>query len=200
MRHNDRHQISIRAVRDMLRPYGSIIYFAVILLGAHFFWKFFVAGDESNDQVTLFGLDISRPFVFMAQHIAEYTYLALEWMGYDVTLTSNNIISHNLSKSAVWIVWGCTGIKQAYIFFCIIACYRGAWKHKLWYIPAGLFVVYLFNLFRIILITAIIDKHPESFDLWHEHIMKYAFYGLIFVLWVIWNELFAESSKKATRR
>ncbi|MFV0391910.1 MAG: exosortase/archaeosortase family protein [Paludibacteraceae bacterium] len=176
---------------NKLKPYSEIIYFVIILLAAHFFWKFFIIGDESDDHVTFFGIDISFPFVFMAQHIADVTYDVLVWLGYDVTLTSNNVIQHNLSKNAIHIVWGCTGIKQAYIFFCIVAFYKGPWKHKLWYIPTGLFCIYLFNIFRIILITIIINKNPEQFDLWHEHIMKYAFYALIFLLWVVWNEKFA---------
>lgn len=183
--------MQMKSILNKLKPYRGIIYFVVILLGAHFFWKFFVIGDESNDRVTFFGMDISAPFVYMAQHIADFSYDILKWLGYNVTLKTNNIIQHDVSRNAIHIVWGCTGIKQAYIFFCIIAFYKGPWKHKLWYIPLGLLCIYAFNLLRIIQITIIIDKYPEQFDLWHGHVMKYVFYILIFLLWVIWNEKFA---------
>ncbi|HRG03387.1 MAG: archaeosortase/exosortase family protein [Paludibacteraceae bacterium] len=177
---------------EKLRPFSSVIYFMIILVVSHFFWKFFVIGDESNEQVTFFGWNISQPFNYMSRHIAVITHSLLDRIGYDITLNSNNVIRHNISKNAVWIVWSCTGIKQAYIFFCIIAFYRGPWLHKLWYIPVGIVLVYLFNIFRITIITIIIDKYPDQFELWHEHILKYAFYGLIFLIWALWNEKFVE--------
>ena len=175
---------------EKLKPYEGVIYFVVILLVSHFLWKFTVTGDESGDLVTFFGLNISQPFIFMSRHTAGIVHSILNFLGYHTTLSSGNIIRHDQSLNAVQIVWACTALKQAYIFFCIIAFYRGPWQHKLWYIPLGLIGVYVFNIFRISFITAIVDQHPQSFDLWHEHILKYAFYGMIFILWVIWEEKF----------
>lgn len=173
---------------------SDILYFVVILLISHFFWKYFVQGDEDGDLVTFFGLNISQPFIYLSEHIAVLTHKILNFLGFETSLQPNNIIRHNISKNAVCVIWGCTGIKQAYIFFCIIAFYKGPWKHKLWYIPVGFVFVYLFNLFRIVFITGIIDKHPNQFDLWHEHILKYLFYVMIFFLWVFWNEKFVRKN------
>lgn len=180
---------------EKMKPYSGVIYFMVILLAAHFFWKLFVIGDESNEYVSFFGMNISAPFIFMAQHIARLTHSLLDWIGYDITLYPDNVLRHAISQNGVWIVWSCTGIKQAYIFFCIIAFYRGPWQHKLWFIPLGIVLVYLFNIFRIALITIIIDKYPEQFEMWHEHILKYAFYAMIFVLWAFWSDQFGTSPK-----
>jgi hypothetical protein len=33
-----------------------------------------------------------------------------------------------------------------------------------------------------------IEFHPEWFDLLHEYIFKYLFYGMLFLLWVWWTE------------
>lgn len=194
------NDIKTSKLSSFLKSDGSgVIYFIIILLASHFFWKFFVVGDESGDFVKFFGLDITYPFVVMAEHIAELTHKALNLLGYDTMLQSNNVIRHTTgSRSSVCVIWGCSGIKQAYIFFCIIAFYKGPWKHKLWYIPTGLVLMYLFNNFRIIFITAIVEKHPNQFDLWHEYILKYAFYGMIFLLWVVWNEKFV--TKKASNK
>ncbi len=170
-----------------LAPYAGIIYFVVILLLSHFFWKIFVQGDESDSLVLFFGLDISAPFVWMSKHIASLTASILNFFGQQVTLEPGNIIRHE-EGSGVRIVWACTGLKQAYIFFCIIAFYRGPWQKKLWYIPLGLVVVYLFNLFRIVFITGYIKNNPEAFDFLHEHLFKYIFYAVIFLMWVIWEE------------
>ncbi len=176
---------------EHIKPYAGIIYFMVILLASHYFWKFFILGDDLDQQVTFFGLDISGPFIYMSKHIAISTHKILNFIGFDTMLADNNVVRHlSGSRGGVCVVWSCSGIKQAYIFFCIIALYKGPWKHKAWFIPLGLLAVYAFNLFRIVFITAVIKKHPDHFDLWHEYILKYAFYGMIFLLWVYWNERF----------
>jgi exosortase/archaeosortase family protein len=58
----------------------------------------------------------------------------------------------------------------------------------LWYIPLGLVLVYLFNIFRISSIAAVIEQHPDWFKFTHEYFFKYLFYGLIFGMWVLWEE------------
>ncbi len=168
-------------------PYSGVIYFVVILVASHFFWKFTVLGDESDTLVTFFGLDISAPFNYLASHVARVTADLLQTLGFSVQLEPNNVLRHE-NNTAVRIVWACTGLKQAYIFICIIAFYRGPIIKKLWYIPAGLVVVYLFNIFRIAAITAIIEQHPGWFDILHEHLFKYLFYVVIFGMWVLWEE------------
>jgi len=168
-------------------PYSGVIYFVVILLASHFFWKFTVLGDESDTLVTFFGLDISAPFNYLASHVSRVTADLLQTFGSSVQLEPNNVLRHE-NNAAVRIVWACTGLKQAYIFICIIAFYRGPIVRKLWYIPAGLVVVYLFNILRIVAITAIIERHLGWFDILHEHLFKYLFYVVIFGMWVLWEE------------
>jgi exosortase/archaeosortase family protein len=178
-----------------LIPYSGIIYFMVILIVSHFLWKFTVLGDESDTIVTFFGLDISAPFSLMADHVAKMVKNILTMFGYVIMGETGNILRHE-NGNAVRIVWACTGIKQAYIFFCIIAFYRGPFKTKLWYIPLGIAVTYLFNIFRISVITGIVYNHFNLFELVHEHIFKYLFYGLIFGMWVLWEEKISRPRKK----
>lgn len=175
-------------IRKLIQSQRGIIYFSVIVVVAHFLWKFLFVEDEQATLITLLGWDVSLPFNLVANHIAMITHKFLNILGYETTLASCNIVQHTgYSQQGVQVVWGCTGIKQGYIFTCIIAFYRGSYKDKLWYIPLGLLVIYLFNIFRIVLISAIIKHHPEQFDLWHEYIMKYLFYIIIFAMWVIWD-------------
>lgn len=176
-----------------MAPFAGIIYFVVILFVSHFIWKFTVIGDESDQFVTFFGMDISAPFVFMARHVAFVVSELLNFLNFPVELSTNNIIRHD-NNVAVMIVWSCTGLKQAYIFTCIILFYSGSFKKKLWFIPLGLLLVYLFNIFRITAITALIKANPNWFYLLHEHVFKYMFYAMIFGLWVIWEERISKST------
>lgn len=172
---------------NKLVPLKGVVYFVVILLSSHFFWKYTMIGDESDDVVTFFGIDLTNEFELKSKHVAHVTSYMLDVLGYDVTLEGGKTIRHD-NQQTIRIVWACSGLKQAYIFFVIIFFYAGPWKHKLWYIPSGLLIVYLFNLFRIIYIVAQYKHHPESFYFLHEHLFKYLFYGVIFLMWVLWEE------------
>lgn len=178
---------SISKILKAIEPYSGVIYFSIILFVSHFAWKFTVIGDDTDTLVTWFGADISTPFNFMAVHVAEATAAVLRFLGIDLQLQADNVIRH-ANGQAVRIVWSCTGIKQAYIFVCIILFYKGPFRRKLWYIPLGLLIVYLFNIFRISAITALIGVRPEWFEFLHEHLFKYMFYALIFGIWVFWEE------------
>jgi len=186
---------SIFKLPEKLAPYRGVIGFAVILTISNLFWKYNVLGDESNTQVTFLGLDISETFIFMAKHIAQVTATILHFLGWNVSLDSTNMVRHETGNSAQ-IIWACSGLKQAYIYFCIIAFSRGPWLKKLWYIPLGLLIVYLFNIFRITVIVACIDQHPNWFEFLHLYFFKYLFYGVIFGMWVYWEEKIVGKNKK----
>ena len=168
-------------------PLTAVLVFVFILLSAHFFWKFTVLGDESDLQVTFFGWDISVPFNLMADHVAQMVSRIMHLIGFTHQLEPYNIIRHD-NGAAIRVVWACTGFKQSYIFITLILFFKGPWQKKLWFIPLGLIVIYLFNIFRISFLAGMVRFHPEWFDLVHEEIFKYLFYGLIFGLWVIWEE------------
>lgn len=172
---------------EKLASYKGVFYFFVILLVSHFFWKFTMLGDESDDLVTFFGMNLTGAFNAMSTHIANMVYAVLYYLGYEVILEPNNVIAY-ANGVAVRIVWACTGFKQAYIFTVIMAFYYGPWRRKLWYIPAGLVIVYLYNIFRITAIIALIENNPKNFEFLHEGFFKYLYYGVIFLMWVLWEE------------
>ena len=170
-----------------LRKYSSTIYFLVVLVLAHFFWKIFVKGDDSDTVVTFLSFNISVPFNIAATNVANAVHWLLQFIGFDIQLFDNNVLRHNNLVGAR-IVWSCTGIKQAFIFCCIIVFYEGNTKRKLWFLPLSLLLIYLFNILRIAAIIALIKYYPNQFDLFHEYIFKYLFYILLFGMLVFWDE------------
>ena len=167
----------------------GIIYFLVVLFCCHYFWKFTVIGDESDTVVTFLGLNISAPFIWLTNNLATAViYLLKNWLNLSFAVHDNTIFFDN--HYSISIIWACSGLKQMYIYFCVIAFYRGPWLQKLWYIPMGLMVVYLFNIFRITAISYIAYNNRETFDFLHNHLFKYLFYGVIFLLWVVWEHKF----------
>lgn len=176
-----------------LEPYRGVILFVVILMLSNFFWKYNVLGDDAGGLksiISFWGINITAPFVFMAKHVAHMTEFVLRSLGFVVTLNPDNILSYKNGNS-VQIIWACTGLKQAYIFLCIIAFNRGPWQKKLVFIPLGFLAIYIFNIFRIAFIAASIENHPDWFEFLHLYAFKYTFYLIIFAMWVIWEEKFA---------
>lgn len=185
--------IAFKKYLEPLKPYYDIILFVVALLAANYFWKFTVLGDEGGIQVTWLGLDITRPFDFMAHHIASIVYWLLSLSNDQVYFIEPNHI-HFATGTGTRIVWSCTALKQSFIWIVIMLVARGSWKHKLWFIPLGLVCAYLFNILRITLIAMAIEHHPEWFELLHEYLFKYLFYGMLFLLWLLWTHRIAKTT------
>jgi len=191
---NIKYQISNIQLR--LQPYRDIIIFVVTLLVANYAWKWTFTGDEDGEIVTWLGMDVTAPFEFMACHIARIVYELTALFRDTVMLVGDHTVRFE-SGSGSSIIWGCTGLKQSFIWMCLILTVRhikGAkpayvtWLHKLWFIPLGWICCYVFNILRIFLITLFIEFHPDWFHVLHDYIFKYMFYAMLFGLWVIFVE------------
>ena len=136
--------------------------------------------------VTWFGLDITRPFDIMSVHITSIVYWLISLTNDHVYLYAPDTI-HFATGTGTRIVWGCTGLKQSFIWIIIMLVARGKWLRKLWFIPLGFVAIYLFNILRIALIAMIIEHHPELFELMHSYVFKYLFYLMLFGMWVWWT-------------
>lgn len=177
---------------NKLRPYEGIIRFVVAMLAANYFWKYTVIGDEDgHGAVSWFGLDLTWYFDQLADHIAGVVYAMISWADDAITLTDGNRLRFTDTGVGVSIVWGCTAIKQSFIWLIIMLAARGRWVDKLAYIPVGWLFAYAFNMLRIYLVAVLTKHHPEWFELLHTYLFKYLFYGCFFVLWLLYDEYIA---------
>ena len=172
--------------------------FVVTLLVANYFWKWTMNGDEFGEQVTWFGLDVTAPFEFMACHVASAVYWLLSLFRDTVYMPDEHTIRF-ASGVGTTIIWGCSGLKQSFIWLCLILTVRPIFKYsnsqilkfsiaKLLYILLGWLCCYVFNILRIFLIALLIEHHPDWFEVLHNYIFKYLFYAMLFGLWVIFVE------------
>lgn len=177
----------LERAKTYLKPYEDIIIFVITLLVANYFWKWTMSGDESGVTVSWLGLDITPLFAAAAQHVADVSYHLCRLFTDDVRYIEPYIIRFD-SGSGLRIIWGCTGIKQSFIWLCLMLTAKGIQKRKLWYIPLGWLCIYLFNILRIVFVALVIKDHPDLFELLHTYIFKYLFYFMLFMLWVWWTE------------
>ena len=177
-----------KLLSEHIAPYEGILRFVVAMLAANWFWKLTVIGDEEGiSPVTWFGLDLTWYFDMLCDHVAGAVYALLRCLGEQVTLTNGNIIRFTETRVGTSIIWGCTGVKQSFIWLVILLAARGQWKDKLWYIPVGWLCAYLFNIFRIFMVALLTKNHPEWFEFLHTFLFKYLFYGMFFCLWLIYD-------------
>ena len=178
----------MQKIKQILLPYFGVILFLIALFGANILWKLIIFGDENSSVVLLFNyFDISVPFVLLSEHTARAACAIVRFVGNEISLL-NNILLIYPNGHSVKIIWGCTSIKQSFIFLCIMLLARGNWKNKLWFIPFGIFLCYIINILRITAITLIIKNHNELFHFFHGFVFKYLYYGLIFLIWLFWEE------------
>jgi Transmembrane exosortase (Exosortase_EpsH). len=193
----------------------SIIIFVVLLFSFHFSWKLCIDGDMAGDQMYLFGKDVT-PAWFTT--VVRWLTLAIAWFvrlfpNTDSLVVGNNILYFPDGGIKIGIVWGCTGLKQLFIFCGIMILYRcisirrnlqpaGKPKYrvrfnpywdKLWYIPLGCIVLSIYNVMRIGFVVLLTRGHADRFEGLHDGLFRYIYYGIIFLLWVIWEEVYAKN-------
>ena len=149
------------------------------LLVANYAWKWTVSGD-------------SPVFEFMVRHVASAVYWLVSLFRDTVSMPDEHTIRF-ASGAGTTITWGCSGLKQSFIWLCLILTVlpitnRQLWLHKLWYIPVGWVVCYVVNILRIAAIALLIEHHPEWFHVLHDYLFKYLFYAILFGMWVIFVE------------
>ena len=89
----------------------------------------------------------------------------------------------------------CASLKQWMHWIFLMLLFPGPWKHKLWYIPAGLVIIEWTNVVRICGVLLMQVPWPNSFRLAHDYIFKIFFYFIIFLMWMLWVEKFYNKQK-----
>ena len=88
----------------------------------------------------------------------------------------------------------CSSLKQWCHWLFLMLLFPGPWKHKAWFIPAGLVVIELINVVRVCGIFLFMVYIPGSFEVAHNYVFKFFFYFVIFLMWVLWVEKFKSRS------
>lgn len=86
----------------------------------------------------------------------------------------------------LWVGDACNGITLFALFAGFVIAYPGPVKRKLWFIPAGLIAIHLFNVLRVAALS-IIDYHtPEYLNFNHTYTFTIIVYSFVFALWILW--------------
>lgn len=91
---------------------------------------------------------------------------------------------------ATRIVEGCNAVSVIILFLAFVfAFYSGI---KTWlYAAGGLFLLFLLNLIRIVLLNIVVIDWPRHTKMAHDYFFPAIIYGGVVVLWLLWIQYFA---------
>lgn len=175
-------------------PFGFVIdvlLFAVITYGFHLLFR-----QYSNEIMSV--QFVGQSGLWLADRVYDISlWFNRNILGYHITVEPGNTMWFS-NGGYITVNTSCSGLKQFYQVLVLFILFPGPLKHKLWFIPLGFVVMFLTNVFRIVMLSVILLWKPEHWDYSHDWILRPFFYVVLFGLWVWWVERYtrrAPSSK-----
>lgn len=91
----------------------------------------------------------------------------------------------------------CLGIAPMFIYSGIILAFGNNVQAKLWFIPLGLMLIFMINVFRLLALILIQAHYNSYFDFAHDYLYVVVTYSLIFVLVMWWMNRWAFATDKS---
>ena len=92
----------------------------------------------------------------------------------------------------------CDGVALFALFAIFILAFPGPLARKAWFIPAGIALLHLANIGRVVVLTRIQATSPEWLEFNHDYTFTVLIYGLVFALWYLWTVWGRPSKRPAT--
>ena len=169
-----------------IKPLINVAIFAILILGFHFLFRWW-AYDLSYWPIH--GL-INPTYEFLTNLLYNNSVWALEHLTTYKFSTDDNLREIFLGAGSVGVNFGCSGLKQFLQWIVLMGFFPGPWKKKLWFIPSGLIIIHLVNIFRISGLSILLDYYPQHWQFSHDYLFRPFFYVVMFGMWIIWVEKF----------
>jgi len=131
---------------------------------------------------------------WIVDSIVYSAYSILTFFNYDV-----NIDHHKLwlvdAKGSVIVGSGCDGLELYVLFIGFVLIFAGSWKNKVWFIPAGVLVLYYLNVLRIIALALNGVTSVSLLRFNHKYTFTIILYLVTFLGWMIWVKYFSDTPK-----
>jgi exosortase/archaeosortase family protein len=108
----------------------------------------------------------------------------LHHLGFDAHIEGQNVFVPDMGGA--FIGNECNGLPLFALFAGFVLAYPGPWKVKLWFIPAGILVVHVLNILRVVALILIQIKAPNYMEINHTYTFTILMYGFIFIMWMWW--------------
>ena len=109
----------------------------------------------------------------------------LGWMGISSELEGLRVIKIP-GTAGLFLGDSCNGLSLFALFGIFIIAFPGPIKNKLWFIPAGILLIHVLNIVRIVLLSLILTVSYEWTEFNHTYTFTIVIYLAIFGMWLFW--------------
>jgi exosortase family protein XrtF len=163
-----------------VRNYGNwqLLRFLLITGGMYLLWFFgyeqWLAPDGRLDTA-------------LCANIAWASARMLQTIGFDAAVAPHHISLLLMSgHPAVIVGIPCNGLVLYALFGGFVLAFPGPWRRKLWFVPAGIALIWLLNVVRVAALAINHHYAHKSVDFNHHYTFTFVVYGCIFGLWMLW--------------
>lgn len=126
----------------------------------------------------------------ITEWVAHQSAGVLELKGFDVALKPNpqgpTVLLTEDDKVILSVFEGCNGINVMVVFAAFLFAFGGPWWKMMWFLPLGVLIIHLANLFRISLLYYTAIHEPRYFYYFHKYFFTAILYFVVFALWALW--------------
>lgn len=137
---------------------------------------------------------------FVSQEVALQSQAVLEGLGYQSSLyphpAEESLYLTIDNKYSVSIVEGCNAMSVIILFVSFVIAFAEGFKKTLLFLLAGAILIYIVNIFRIVILTVALYKFPQYENLLHGIVFPGIIYSMVFILWMLWVRMLKPDPSK----
>ena len=181
-------------MRKLFRKYNSVIRFVILFIGTYLvlgiFYSIYLKLSENGSYFP----------DYLTNLVAKQSATVLNGLGYSTVLTPDSI-DHGMlitinNKYTVNIVEGCNSVSVIILFVAFIIAFAENFKKTLLFLFAGVVLIYVVNIIRIVILTIALYKYPQYENILHSVVFPGIIYSMVFILWMVWVRMLKPTSAK----
>ena len=169
-------------LKDFKPVLGILLRFIVIYLVLLFAYQFYLNSGKDS------GLDL------FSRMIANQVSSLQNTIGYSTEIyddvKNEQVWFYVKQNYATRMVEGCNAVSVIILFVSFVfAFYKGIKTFV--FVGAGLVILYIMNLLRIMGLNIVMTDHKEYGKIFHDFVFPAVIYGSVVILWLVWIKFFA---------
>ncbi len=170
-----------------------IVKFFTVYLVLSFVYNFYLNSFEDHKEIKtdFITQQVSFQTVAVGTFFGMHIYTQVNTDEPSMKLVYNN-------KYVARVVEGCNAVSVIILFWAFIIAFSGTWKDTLVFGIIGTLLIYVINLFRILILTWAIYYFSSYSEFSHQIVFPAIIYGFTFLLWVMWVRKMELGSWKLT--
>ncbi len=123
----------------------------------------------------------------------------LKWVGQPASIVINTkgptVFLNRFAIPILDIYEGCNGVNVIIVFLSFIFAFAGSLKRKLVFIAAGIVLLNIANVTRIVLLYFVAIRYQTYFYFIHKYVFTISLYCIVLALWFVWTNKLSGSKK-----